>query len=458
MRLHSSRMRLKRLQVGLVAATAAATAVSIFAAQVLFGLAILVFAARLVSGATSWARLPTDGPLLAFMVWTLLSASFSPDPLASHEAAKKLVLFALFYLVVDTCVDESARERVIDLALLGAIALGAESVLQYLFLGFDTLQHRPTGFLGHYMTSSGLLAVALVLATARLAFAPRWPRPERRDAWLLAGLGLALGLLHLVERGDGGARMARGFFVGGLCVAAIVLAQRSPRWPGRSTHLVLAMAAAVMATWALTVSQTRNAWLGALFGLAAVLVLRAPRTLWLLPAGLLLLFALRPANLMARLTWSDASSIDRYYMWQAGLDMIRDKPVFGQGPGMILRKYPDYRWAEAPNPRQPHLHDNLLQIAAERGIPALAFWLWMMALLVRGSLREARKARVRARFEAPAALGALATLIVAGVFEYNFGDSEVLMFTLVVAALPFAEALSRTHPGSLGLTVSRAGP
>ncbi len=148
---------------------------------------------------------------------------------------------------------------------------------------------------------------------------------------------------------------------------------------------------------------------------------------------------------MARLTWSDASSIDRYYMWQAGLDMIRDKPVFGQGPGMILRTYPDYRWAEAPNPRQPHLHDNALQIAAERGLPALAFWLWMMAVLVFGALREARTARARKRFEAPAALGALVTLIVAGVFEYNFGDSEVLMFTLIVAALPFAEALSRTH-------------
>ena len=451
-------MRLQRIQLGLVAATAAATSVSIFAAQVLFGLAILIYAIRLASGATAWRRLPLDGPLLAFMVWTLLSASFSPDPLASHEAAKKLVLFALFYLAVDTCADEGARARVVDTALLGTIALGGESVLQYLFLGFDTLQHRPTGFLGHYMTSSGLLAIALVLAVARLAFAPRWPRPERRDAWLLLSLGLALGGLHLVERGGGGERLARSVFVAGLCATAALLAVRRSRWPGPSTHLVLAAAAAVIATWALAVSQTRNAWLGALFGLAGVLVLKAPRTLWLLPAGLLVLFALRPANLMARLTWSDASSVDRYYMWQAGLDMIRDKPVFGQGPGMILRTYPDYRWAEAPNPRQPHLHDNVLQIAAERGLPALAFWLWIMALLVLGALREARKARSRRGFEAPAAFGALAALIVAGVFEYNFGDSEVLMFTLIVAALPFADALSRSPGHARGLTVPAAGP
>ena len=451
-------MLLRRIQLGLLAATAAAASVSIFAAQVLFGLALLVYLGRLSSGAASWTRLPWDGPLLAFMVWTLLSASFSPDPVASYQAAKKLVLFALLYLAVDTCADESARERVVDMALLGAIALGGESIVQYLFLGFDTLQHRPTGFLGHYMTSSGVLAVALVLAVARLAFAPRWPRPERRDAFLLGGLVLGLGALHLVERAGVSEKTARTIFVAGLCLAAALLAARRPGWPARSTRLALATAAAGIATWALAVSQTRNAWLGALFGLAAVLVLRAPRTLWLLPAGLLVVLALRPANLMARLTWSDASSVDRYYMWQAGLDMIRDKPVFGQGPGMILRTYPDYRWPEAPNLRQPHLHDNALQIAAERGLPALAFWLAMIALLLRGFLREARRARGRARFEAPAATGALVALIVAGVFEYNFGDSEVLMFTLIVAALPFAEALSRGPHGPRGLTVSGTGP
>jgi O-antigen ligase len=447
-------MRLKRLQLGLFAAIAAAVPVSIFAAQMLFGLAILIYMARLASGAATRARLPLDGPLLAFVVWTLLSCAFSPDPLASHESAKKLVLFALLYLAVDTGLGESARDRVVDVALLGAMALGAEAVVQYLFLGFDTLQQRPTGFLGHYMTSSGLLAVALVLAVARLAFAPRWPRPERRDGWLILALGLALGALHLAERAGVGERVARSVFVAGLCVAAAVFARGQRRWPGRTTGLVLAAAATVVTTWALVISQTRNAWLGALFGVATVLVLRAPRTLWLLPAGLLLVAALRPANLMARLTWSDASSIDRYYMWQAGLDMIRDKPVFGQGPGMILRTYPEYRWEEAPNRRQPHLHDNAMQIAAERGLPALAFWLWMMTLLVAGTLREARTARARHRFEAPAALGALVTLIVAGVFEYNFGDSEVLMFTLIVAALPFAEALSRAR----GLTVSGHEP
>jgi hypothetical protein len=36
------------------------------------------------------------------------------------------------------------------------------------------------------------------------------------------------------------------------------------------------------------------------------------------------------------------------------------------------------------------------------------------------------------------ALGALAAVLVAGLFEYNLGDSEVLMLTLLVTAVPFA--------------------
>jgi O-antigen ligase len=435
-------MLLARLQLGLFAAAAATCPVSIFAAQLFFGLAVAIFVVRLAKGATPPPRLPVDGPLLAFVVWTLLSAAFSPDPLASHQSAKKLVLFALLYLAVDSSAPERARERTIDAVLLGALALGSLAVAQFLFLGFDSVQRRPLGFLGHYMTAAGVEAAALVLAVARLAFAGRWPRPERRDLLLLLGLGAALLGLVLIEGAGLSSVTARSLFVAGLAAVAAGLALRPSPWPGLSTSVLLAGATALVSTWALVVSQTRNAWLGALFGLAAVLILRAPRTLWLLAAGLLVLLVARPASFTSRLTFRDASSIDRYYMWQAGLDMTLDKPVFGQGPGMILRTYPRYRWEGARNANQPHLHDNALQIAAERGLPALAFWVWMMAVLLAAALKEARAAPPRG-FEGPAAFGVLVTVLVAGIFEYNFGDSEVLMLTLIAAALPFAVRRAR---------------
>jgi len=434
-------MRLLRLQLGFLAATAVTCPVSIFAAQVFFGLAALTYALRLFRSETSYTRLALDAPLLAFAVWTLLSAAFASDPLAAHQSAKKLVLFVLFYVAVDTCTSAGAREGAVNAALLGALALALESIVQFFFLGYDTLNRRPPGFLGHYMTAAGVEATALVLATAVVVFSDRATRPRWRDALPLGLVVAALLVLTLTE-GASASIWPRRLFVAALGAAGAWLALRTA---DRGLQgLVLAFGTAGACTWALVLSQTRNAWLGAVFGLAAVLVLRAPRALLLLGAGLVVLLASRPDRVVARLTFTDASSIDRYFMWQAGVDMVLDRPVFGLGPGMIQRAYPGYRWEGAPNPQQPHLHDNVLQVAAERGLPALAFWIWMMAAWLGAALRETRHGR---RFEGPAAFGVLTTLLVAGVFEYNFGDSEVLMFTLVAAALPFAARRERMVRG-----------
>jgi O-antigen ligase len=196
-----------------------------------------------------------------------------------------------------------------------------------------------------------------------------------------------------------------------------------------------------VAAWALVVSQTRSAWIGTVVGLAVLALLRAPRFLWLVGAATAAVLLLRPAAVTERLTLGDASTSDRYYMWQAGVDMVLDKPVFGQGPGMVLAVYPRYRWPEATHPMQPHLHNNLLQIAAERGLGGLAFFLWWAVALFAAAIREARgetSGGPGVGGAAGAALAALAAVFAAGLFEYNLGDSEVLMLVLLLAAVPFA--------------------
>jgi O-antigen ligase len=381
-------LTLDRAQLVLVASVVATCQVSIFVAQALLTAALSVYVVRLALRRTTWPRLSLDGPILAFGVWTLLSAAFSTNPVLSDQSAKKLVLFLLLHLTVDSATSVRGREQIVDAALLGTLVLGGGALVQYFLLGFNTLATRPTSFLGHYMTASGLLMLGLVLAGARLVLGRR--RIESVP-WLPPGFRTAL-----------------------------------------------AAAAFLVAAWALVISRTRNAWLGAIAGLAVVAILRAPRTLWLLAAGVVTLALLRPAPLMDRLTLTDASSVDRYYMWQAGIDMIRDRPVFGQGPGMILSRYPIYRWAEAPNAQAPHLHDNALQIAAERGLPCLAFWIWWMAAAMGDAYREWRRGASGAGWTAAAALAILTAMMVAGLFEYNFGDSEVFMFVLVATALPYA--------------------
>jgi len=236
---------------------------------------------------------------------------------------------------------------------------------------------------------------------------------------------------------------AKRFFVLGLALGALVLALgRGER--SRSAFAALPAVVTPLAAWALVVSQTRSAWVGAAAGLGALLLLalvRVPRLVWVaLAAGLLLVLA-SPGGIRSRLTVLDESSRDRYYMWQAGLDMVLERPAVGQGPGMIERVYPRFRWPAAPNPRQPHLHNTLMQIAAERGVPGLVFFLWWVAVAFLAALRAAQATAARGRgagWAAVGALGALTAVFVAGLFEYNLGDSEVLMLVLLLTAVPFA--------------------
>jgi hypothetical protein len=79
-----------------------------------------------------------------------------------------------------------------------------------------------------------------------------------------------------------------------------------------------------------------------------------------------------------------------------------------------------------------------MQIAAERGLPALAAWTLFIVVLIVDLVRLFRT--TDQRMLAGAALAAVAAMLAAGCFEYNFGDSEFLMLFLLLVTLPFAAA------------------
>jgi O-antigen ligase len=103
---------------------------------------------------------------------------------------------------------------------------------------------------------------------------------------------------------------------------------------------------------------------------------------------------------------------------------------------MVQRLYEQYRDPTAVERVNPHLHNVPMQIAAERGLPALAVWLVFIGMATLDLWRAFRKSRIPCL--AAAGLAAVAGMLAAGLFEYNFGDSEFLMLFLVLLTLPFA--------------------
>jgi O-antigen ligase len=80
------------------------------------------------------------------------------------------------------------------------------------------------------------------------------------------------------------------------------------------------------------------------------------------------------------------------------------------------------------NGRQPigHMHSNLLQIALERGIPALVLWLLLFVVYLRMLWRLVRQTTGFERGVALGALGATVGFFTSGLVHYNWGDSEVV--------------------------------
>jgi O-antigen ligase len=230
-------------------------------------------------------------------------------------------------------------------------------------------------------------------------------------------------------------------------------------WPRDRVWPALVLPALVVA---LATTASRNAWVGACVGVGILLLIRDFRLVGILPVLAAVFIAAAPPQLTDRLyamfqinhareeTAMTAASVqsnrDRVAMIKSGIRIIKDRPITGVGPDMIIEVYPVYRDKGAVNQLAPHLHNVPIQIAAERGIPALLAWLWFVVVLARNFLRQRRTAAIT--FLPNAGLACLAAMVAAGQFEYNFGDSEFLMLFLLLMTLPYAAARGELTEGT----------
>ena len=333
-----------------------------------------------------WAdslRSPIFGAAVLLAIFTVLSAVFSRDPHASIQHLAGLSLLALLPIVIDL-VERPGQARAVLLAIAASGVILAAAGFGEFVQAHGDLYQRITGGLSHWMTYSALTMAAACLLAGFLF--------EGRGRWR------AVGFVALVP------------------FAAMVL------------------------------TFTRNAYVGMLAALVSYLVIRKPRGLLLLAPALVVLYLVVPVSVRERFasigSLRDGSNWDRVLMVRAGLRMVADSPVFGVGPEMVRPLYPFYRDPDARDWNVPHLHDNVVQIAAANGLFAAAAYLALMGIFFVRTARLLRTERDAARAALVAGVWLAGTaLFVAGFFEYNFGDTEVEMATLVLLALPFSPAL-----------------
>jgi putative inorganic carbon (hco3(-)) transporter len=388
----------RRILVAVAISAAALIHVSITASQVLLGVGILlllVFRQRL-----EFPRIWV--PLVLFFLWTALADVLSPDPWGGRAQIRKFFVFLLLPLIYSVFVHEFAKVFYLMIAWTAtATASGIWGLVQFVVKfehdrlapeGFYVayLRRRITGFESHWMTFGALQLSVLSLLLAQCFFSNR-----KMPAWAYASLAV--------------------------------------------------LSATILLGW------TRSIWLAAIPSTLYLVWFWRPRMTLAIPVIAVAAFAFAPRATRDRMMSliEPRADVDsnrhRVVTFRTGIEMIKAHPWFGLGPEEIRRNFDSYvpRDIQRPLPvgYYGHLHNIYIQYAAERGIPALLLILGLIGMTlwdcVHGIARGGR-AKSQQLFILHGTVAVIIGVLVGGLFEYNLGDSEVLMMFLSVIALGYA--------------------
>jgi O-antigen ligase len=239
---------------------------------------------------------------------------------------------------------------------------------------------RASGWTRHYETFSETLQILAQLALG-LALA-NWQR--RKTRWRMTLALLATGVLAL-----GIALTAMRTVTLALALGAVVVGWRATRSSRRARLLVIAAIALMLATGAFMVWRTRASH---------------------------------------ALSLQDQSASLRLRVAEVGLSRVPLHPIFGHGMDALKNHWEDWGF---PGTEVIHLHSTPLQIAFERGLPALLFWLWIVGQFWLLTARAEQQARNSSDANLHGLLlgatGAITGFFASSLVNYNFGDAEVAL-------------------------------
>ncbi|MCA1578481.1 MAG: O-antigen ligase family protein [Acidobacteria bacterium] len=418
-------------------------------------------------------RTPVDYLLFGFFVLSGVSCVFSYSPFVSIGKMRAASLFTIVYLVAQN-VRSLRLVHVLALTLIGSCMVNvlltagqlvvgrgvkvegvkAESPLaKAVFRTKTVTQATPirsgdtiSQIDGKPVSNPDELAAALAggspVGKVKIYRVEWTPELEVPRGSLLPGNN-ALDQLGITGWSRGRDWRASGFFGHWVTYAEVLQLIASLAFgmflflPQKKSLLGLFLAVSVIGlVFALAMTVTRAAWIGFAISAALILALSVSRRTLLIAAACVIPLVVGSVILLQQkrnvgfIDSADQSTSWREMVWREGFELLVSKPrhLLG-GVGMDSIKGHWREWGLFDNGRQPigHMHSNVLQIALERGVPALIVWLLLLGVygwVLLGLVRKTNLSEVRGI--ALGALGGLAGFFVSGLVHYNWGDSEVV--------------------------------
>lgn len=458
---------------------AAAVPHSIAATQIAWLLGMVLSAARLfITPRPRFRFFAFDAFLLAFIGWSVLSAALSYEPAISLDKLRGVGLFLIFFFARLNLRTRSAIAAVaflmIGSAMVNVVWQPAERIIGR---GVEVHGLRPDGALAKAgladgdailringkRVSSPQEIIAALEASEKAAV--MFNRPDIYRTVTLRRSGLAAGTSAEERLGFASWKKshrwrAQGFFghfttygevlqiIGSLALGLVLgLAFGGGSSLGdflRSPRLRIILVAAVclaLISVALLLSGTRASQLGLLVSGIVMVVAIGNRRLIALMLVLLIPAAAGGYYVLQKTRQQDETNEYRKTMWRDGVRLATESPrhlIVGVGMDSLKERWQEWGLFDRGWLPMGHFHSMPIQLAAERGLPALLFWLLFLGAYARSLWRYLRSGTGEPGVSFAIGLGVLggvAGFFTAGIVHYNLGDGEVAMAFYLAAGL-----------------------
>lgn len=191
----------------------------------------------------------------------------------------------------------------------------------------------------------------------------------------------------------------------------------------------------------LFLTQSRNVYIGVISALIVYGLFKNRRFLLVFILFLSVGWVLSPASLKERtksiFDLNHPSNSSRIVMWKVGFQVFKDHPVLGTGDNEITKVYKLYKTPESHG-EGSHFHSNPIMIMVTTGTTGSIFYLLFWTALFYYAIRDLRNSVED--FDKELLTGIIITMAafhVSGLFEWNFGDWEVITLFYYIISLIF---------------------
>lgn len=394
------------------------SAISISATQIALSIILLSWIALMfMEKRIIFVQTPLNYSFLIYFCIVIIAALLGADFSHSAKAIHKLWIAMIFFAMLTFIEDIRMVRRLIYILLIVTSITSIYGVLQHIFPGLDIARPEgrkvvqwtaeggvaSTGFFDHHMTYGGFLLLIFSLS-----------------------FSLSLSRVQQIVKNK------QFFFL----------------------HTVLPT---ILIFAGLISSMTRNAWMGSIFAVIFIVILKVKRKIIAFSViGSIFLFltayTLLPTAYSLQSPFLNrfksifniSTNIERFYIWKSSIDMIIEHPL-GVGMDNYSKAINDYRGKYSHKfsaGSDAHAHNTILTQAAEHGIVGLSAFLWIWIIFFKEGVRlylsllHTPHSTLRTSIVL-GGLGAVAGFHVAGMFENNFGDAEVATMMWFIMGLVF---------------------